>query len=151
LATLAHELRNPLAPIRNAVEILKATQLNTEKFQMAREIAEHQVDHMVRLIDDLMDISRISRGKIELKRDRVALKPIVEQAIETSRPHIEENRHEILVSLPSNPIYLNADPMRLAQVLSNLINNACKYSKQRGKIELRATLEAICDFGLPIF
>ena len=150
LATLAHELRNPLAPIRNSIEILKAPQLNTEKFQMAREIAEHQVDHMVRLIDDLMDISRISRGKIELKRERVAIKPIIDQAVETSRPHIEENGHEISVSLPSAPVYLDADPMRLAQVLSNLINNACKYSKQKGKIEIRARLESIADLALVI-
>jgi PAS domain S-box-containing protein len=150
LATLSHELRNPLAPIRNAVEILKAPQLDADKFQMAREIAEHQVSHMARLIDDLMDIGRISRGKIALKRERVALKPIVDQAIETSKPHIEENGHQLSVSLPSSAVYLQADPVRLAQVLSNLINNACKYSDKDGKIEIRASLESIGDFGLPI-
>ena len=140
LATLAHELRNPLAPIRNAVALLKQPGLSPEHFQLARDITDHQVDHMVRLIDDLLDVSRISQGKIELKKTRVTLQSIVDQALETSQPHIQENGHKLSVTLPSERVYLDADPVRLAQVLSNLINNACKYSEKNGNIEIKAEM-----------
>jgi PAS domain S-box-containing protein len=142
LATLAHELRNPLAPIRNATAILKRSQPGSTNFQTAIEITENQVAHMVRLIEDLLDISRISTGKIELKKERVTLHSIVDQAVETSRPHIDEKGHKLNVVVPEEPLWLEADAVRLAQVLSNLINNACKYSEPNGTIELRACLDS---------
>ncbi len=141
LATLAHELRNPLAPILNAVGLLKRPNLTAEHFQMAREIAESQLNQMVRLVDDLLDISRISRGRIELKKERVTLKSILDQALETSLPHVEAAGHKLSLSLPPGNVYLDGDPLRLAQVLSNLINNACKYSANNGKIEIKAEVE----------
>jgi len=141
LAILAHELRNPLAPIRNAVELLKRPNLTVEHFQLAREITESQLNQMVRLVDDLLDLSRISQGKIELKKERVTLKSIVDQALETSRPHVEAAGHKLTVSLPPRNVYLDADPLRVAQVLSNLINNACKYSANNGHIEIKANVE----------
>ena len=141
LAVLAHELRNPLAPICNAVELLKRPDLSPENFQLARGIAERQLEHTVRLIDDLLDISRISRGKIELKKERATLKSIVDQALETSRPHIQENGHQLQVLLPKQRIVLHADRVRLAQVVSNLLNNACKYSEKNGNIEIAARVE----------
>jgi PAS domain S-box-containing protein len=112
LAILAHELRNPLAPMRNAVELLKHPSLSAEHFQLAREITENQLNQMVRLVDDLLDISRISQGKIELKKKRVTLKSIVDQALETSRPHVEAAGHKLSVSLPPGSVYLHADPVR---------------------------------------
>ena len=145
LATLAHELRNPLAPIRNAVELLKRPNLTAENFQLAREITESQLNQMVRLVDDLLDLSRISQGKIELKKERVTLKSILDQALETSRPHVEAAGHKLSVSLPPRNVYLDADPLRLAQVLSNLINNACKYSANNGNIEIKADLETAIE------
>ena len=145
LATLAHELRNPLAPIRNAVELLKRPDLTAEHFQLAREITESQLNQMVRLVDDLLDLSRISQGKIELKKERVTLKSILDQALETSRPHVEAAGHKLSVSLPPGNVYLDADPLRLAQVLSNLINNACKYSANNGNIEIKADLETAIE------
>jgi len=146
LATLAHELRNPLAPIRNAVELLKRPNLTVENFQLAREITESQLNQMVRLVDDLLDISRISRGKIELKKERVTLKSILDQALETSRPHVEAAGHKLSLSLPSRDIYLDGDPLRLAQVLSNLINNACKYSANNGNIEINAKVRTGIEY-----
>jgi PAS domain S-box-containing protein len=141
LATLAHELRNPLAPIGNALEIMKQPSLTAEIFQQARGIAENQLKQIVRLVDDLLDVSRITRGRIELQKRRVTLKSIVTQALEISRPHIEGNEHALSVSLPSETIYLDADPVRMTQVLSNLINNSCKYTEPRGRIEVRAQIE----------
>ncbi len=145
LATLAHELRNPLAPIRNAVELFKQPNLTAENFQLARQITESQLNQMVRLIDDLMDLSRISQGKIELKKERVTLKSLIDQALETSRPHLEAAGHKLSVSLPPRRVYLDADPVRLAQVLLNLINNACKYSPNNSNIEVKAELETAIE------
>jgi PAS domain S-box-containing protein len=138
LATLAHELRNPLAPIRNALHLMKKTTSNGEDDgnEADRAMAERQVVHLTRLIDDLMDVARISRGKIELHREVVVLATIVNQAIETSRPQIEERRHRLTVSLPEEAIRLEADPTRLEQVLWNLLNNAAKYSEPGGQIHL---------------
>ena len=150
LAVLAHELRNPLAPIRNAIELLKRPNLTAENFQLARDIAERQLEQMVRLIDDLLDISRISQGKIELKKERVTLKSIVDQALETSRPHIEENGHQLRVILPKERIVLHADRVRLAQVVSNLINNACKYSEKNGNLVIIARMENGKDLLLSV-
>jgi signal transduction histidine kinase/ActR/RegA family two-component response regulator len=135
LATLAHELRNPLAPIRNAVQILKQQAPPEPNLQAARDIIERQVRHMVRLIDDLLDTSRITQGKLELRRERIALATVIEQALETIRPHLG---HELAVSLPEERIELDADPVRLAQVFSNLLNNACKYTEKGGRIRLGA-------------
>lgn len=135
VATLAHELRNPLAPIRSAVEILDLQGSPNPTLQAARDIIARQVQHMVRLIDDLLDISRISRGKLELRRQRVALAAVVEEAIETARPHLG---HELTVSLPSEPIELYADRVRLTEVFANLLNNAGKYTAKGGSISLTA-------------
>ncbi len=138
LATLAHELRNPLAPIRNMLEVMKRAAGNGSLVEQARATMERQVSHMVRLIDDLLDVSRISRGKVELKRERVELASVVYQAVEASRPLAQRARHELSVTLPPEPIYLHADPVRLAQVLGNLLNNACNYSEPGGRIWLTA-------------
>ncbi|WP_295390186.1 PAS domain S-box protein [uncultured Thiodictyon sp.] len=138
LATLAHELRNPLAPIRNAVEILKREQLPETTRQAAREMIDRQVSHMVRLIDDLMDASRITRGKLDLRRERVALATVIGHAVDASRPLIEAARHRLILALPSTPILLDADPVRLAQVFSNLLNNAAKYTAPGGMITVTA-------------
>lgn len=136
LATLAHELRNPLAPVRNAVQILCMKAPAFPELQWATEIIERQVQQMTRLIDDLLNVSRISRNKLELRKERVDLLRVVQHAVETSQPFIEEGGHELKVLHPSTPIFLNADPTRLEQVLLNLLNNAAKYTEQGGCILL---------------
>ncbi|HEX4886379.1 MAG TPA: PAS domain S-box protein [Casimicrobiaceae bacterium] len=138
LATLAHELRNPLAPIRNAVEYMKLKGSIEPSLAGAREMIERQLAQMVRLIDDLLDVSRITRGKLELRRERVELRAVVRQAIDTARPVIEAGGHRFESSLPPQPVLLDADPVRLAQVLANLLNNAAKYTPPGGSIHLRA-------------
>ena len=138
LATLAHELRNPLAPIRNALEILRHAGSQDATADEARGIMGRQVEQLVRLVDDLLDVSRITRGKIELRREIVALDDVVTRAIETARPVIDAQAHRLRVSLPSEPLRLHADPTRLSQVVSNLLNNAAKYSPPEGRIELTA-------------
>jgi PAS domain S-box-containing protein len=138
LATLAHELRNPLAPIRNAVEVLKRRELQDPTAQAARAIIDRQLTHMVRLIDDLLDLSRITRGRLELRTARIALATVLENALEASRPHIEQSGHRLEVDLPVQPVYLEADSVRLAQVFINLLNNAAKYSEHGGTIRLSA-------------
>lgn len=141
LATLAHELRNPLAPIVNAVHLLTQKGQLDPSLPTARDIIDRQVRQMVRLVDDLLDVSRITRGKLDLRKERVNLATVVEQALETSRPHIEVAGHRFSLSLPSAPVYLHADPVRLAQVISNLLNNASKYTEPGGKIWLTAERE----------
>jgi signal transduction histidine kinase/ActR/RegA family two-component response regulator len=138
LATLAHELRNPLAPIRNAVSILEVAYDDREALGRAMEMMGRQLAQLVRLIDDLLDVSRISRGKLELRKDRVELAAIIRQAVETCRPMAEGADHEVTVTLPPQPVYLDADPVRLSQVVSNLLNNACKFTGRRGRISLTA-------------
>jgi PAS domain S-box-containing protein len=138
LATLAHELRNPLAPIRNAVEVLKAKGTPDPELTWCREVIERQVGQMARLLDDLLDVSRITRNKLELRKERVTLATVLESAVETSRPVIDGGGHELTVSLPSEPVYLDADPVRLAQVFANLLNNAAKYTEGGGRIRLAA-------------
>ena len=138
LATLGHELRNPLAPIRNAVELMNLKGADDPVLQSARDMIDRQARHMVRLIDDLLDASRITTGKVELRRERVELAAVVEQALETSRPHL--GGHEFTVTLPPQPVWLHADPVRLAQVLGNLLHNACKYTPPGGQIRLTAEL-----------
>jgi signal transduction histidine kinase len=141
LATLAHELRNPLAPVRNALQILRLAGDNRLAAEQARSMMDRQVQQLVRLVDDLLDVSRITRGTVELKKERVALSSIVASAVETSRPLIEAARHDLSVTLPPETIELEADPTRLAQVLSNLLNNAAKYTEAGGKIWLTAQRE----------
>ncbi len=136
LATLAHELRNPLAPLRNGLEVLRMGGLSGEMAEEVRSMMERQLEQMVRLIDDLLDLSRISRGKIELRKERVELAKIVQTALETSRPAIDEAGHELKLSVPTGPVYVDADVTRLAQVISNLLNNAAKYTERGGRIRL---------------
>ena len=136
LATLAHELRNPLAPIRNALEIMRLADGDPAAFNRSRAVMERQVGQMVRLIDDLLDMSRISRGKIELRKERVELGRVVQHAVETSRPQIETSSHELTIDLPAEPVYVEADPARLAQVLSNLLTNSAKFTPRGGRIRL---------------
>jgi PAS domain S-box-containing protein len=138
LATLAHELRNPLAPIRNALQILNRTDGDESTAQAARHMMERQVAHMVRLIDDLLDVSRITRGRLTLRREPVELVRVLEQALETSRPHLTQ---QLPVKLPSEPVHLDADPVRIAQVLSNLLNNAAKYTPKSGHVAVSALVE----------
>jgi PAS domain S-box-containing protein len=140
LAMLAHELRNPLAPLRNALEIAQAPGADPGAVARARATMGRQLGNMVRLIDDLLDVSRINKGKIELRYGRVELAAVVAAALETSRPLIEAGRHELTTDLPAEPVWLNADPTRLAQVVANLLNNAAKYTPDGGRIRLSAAL-----------
>jgi PAS domain S-box-containing protein len=141
LAMLAHELRNPLAPIRNAVYILRGKGLPVPELQWAAEVIDRQVHQMTRLVDDLLDVSRITRGKVELRKEPVELANVVTSAVESSRPLIEKGGHELSVTIPSEPVHLEADPTRLAQVFLNLLNNAAKYTDRGGRISLSAHLE----------
>ena len=141
LAMLAHELRNPLAPIRNAVHVLQLTGGNAAAVKSASEMLERQIGQMVRLVDDLLDVSRISRGKIELCKERVELASVVNHAVEAARSLVECMEHELTVTLPPQPVYLNADPTRLAQVVGNLLNNACKFTNKGGRICLTVERE----------
>ena len=141
LAMLAHELRNPLAPIYNSLELLRMLCPKQPDLEMARDVIDRQVQQMKRLIDDLLDVSRISRGKLELRRERVNLAAVVSYAIEASRPAIENGSHELTVKLPPDPIPLDADMTRLCQALVNLLNNAAKYTNPGGRIELIADRE----------
>ena len=156
LAVLAHELRNPLAPIRNAVHYLGLTASPDPALRNARDIIDRQVKHLVRLVDDLLDISRISSGKIGLRKERVSLALIVTNAVEASRPAIESENHQLTVTLPAEPVYLDADLTRLAQVLQNLLNNAAKYTAPGGKIGLHAEFDGhsvairVVDTGMGI-
>ena len=135
LATLAHELRNPLAPIRNALALM-ASAPETGAAVGAREMITRQVSQMVRLIDDLMDVSRISRGHVPLRLEHVALEPLIEQAVEACRSHADNADQEVTVTFPGEPLHLKADPVRLAQVFTNLLNNACKFTPDGGRVAL---------------
>ena len=137
LAMLAHELRNPLAPIRTGLQVLRL-QPGEEAAERTREMMDRQISHMVRLIDDLLDVSRVSRGKIELKKELIELKAVIGLAVETSLPLIEAGRHELSVQIPSEPLTVEADPTRLGQVFSNLLNNAAKYTPDGGRLEVIA-------------
>jgi PAS domain S-box-containing protein len=141
MATLAHELRNPLAPIRNAVQYLGMEGLTPRDVKAGRDVISRQVAVMARLIDDLLDLSRISRNQLEIRKQRIELATVIEHAVEASQPLIEQCGHQLTVSLPSQPIYLDADAIRLAQVFSNLLNNAAKYTKAGGQISLTASEE----------
>jgi PAS domain S-box-containing protein len=141
LAVLAHELRNPLAPIRNSLHILRLSAQHDPVAERIGEMMERQVNHMVRLVDDLLEVSRITRGKIELHKESVELAAIVRSAVETSRPLIDAAGHELALSIPADPLTLEGDSVRLAQVLANLLNNAAKYTEPGGHIWLTARRE----------
>ena len=136
LSMLAHELRNPLAPIRNAVHILRLQGSVDPEVRAVHDIVDRQVQQMVRLVDDLLDLSRITRGKIRLQTEYVDMAVVIARAVETSRPLIDARRHELTVTLPPEPLGVRGDPVRLAQVLSNLLNNAAKYTEEGGHIWL---------------
>jgi signal transduction histidine kinase/ActR/RegA family two-component response regulator len=137
LATLAHELRNPLAPITNAVEILRRAGLENPIHQRALQIMSRQVHQMVRLIDDLLDVSRITTGKVLLDMGRVDIVSVLHSAVEISSPGIEARGHELLLELPAGPVFVEGDATRLAQVFANLLNNASKYTDEGGHIAVR--------------
>ena len=138
LAMLAHELRNPLAPISNAVQIMQLEGPNGPSFQWSTEVIADQIKHMTRMVDDLLDVSRITRGKVDLQKETIDLAEVVDLAFEASRPTIDAYRHQLSVVLPDEPVVLEVDPPRLAQVLSNLLNNAAKYTDECGHISLTA-------------
>jgi PAS domain S-box-containing protein len=138
LAILAHELRNPLAPIRNGIDILRLNSSDPGTVQATCRMLERQVSQIVRLVDDLLDLSRVTRNRIELRKETVELAPIIEQAAESIRPESRALGHHLLVTLPPEPVRLEADPARLTQVFTNLLDNACKYMERKGRIELRA-------------
>ena len=138
LATLAHELRNPLAPITSAVQIMRLPGANDEVLEQARKTIERQVGHMARLVDDLMDIARISRDRLELRKDRVALAVVLQTAVETGKPGIEAARQRLCVTEPEETVWLHADLTRLSQAVGNLLNNASKYSAEGAQIDLTA-------------
>ena len=136
LATLAHELRNPLAPIRNALSLMRYSAAVGADFEAERTMAERQVAHLAHLVDDLMDIARISRGKIQLRKEPLELAPVVRRAVEAIQFTLEGRGHALVVSLPDGPIRLEADPTRLEQILWNLLSNAAKYTEPGGRIRL---------------
>jgi signal transduction histidine kinase/CheY-like chemotaxis protein len=136
LALLGHELRNPLAPIRQAVQVLRLLGLADPQLQWARDVIDRQVGQLARLLEDLLDVGRISKGKITLRKEPVDLAAILARAVETSRPLIEANRHQLTVSLFAEPVQVLADPARLEQVFANLLNNAAKYTERGGTIWL---------------
>jgi CheY-like chemotaxis protein len=141
LSMLAHELRNPLAPIRNAAEVLRLSGPDQPQVRWAREVIDRQLSHLVRLVDDLLDVSRITRGKIVLKLEPTDLAEVVQHALEASRPAIQQAKHRLDVTVPSEPIWVNGDPARLTQVLTNLLNNAGKYTDEGGRVTLTLARE----------
>ncbi|MDB5312042.1 MAG: luxQ 2 [Gemmataceae bacterium] len=136
LALLAHELRNPLAPIRNGLEIIKLGDADRPAVEQARAMMERQLGHLVRLIDDLLDLSRITKGKIDLRRDRIDLAGPVQDAVEACRSLVEERGHHLAVTFPPRPVYVDGDRTRLAQVFANLLNNSARYTPRGGHIKL---------------
>ena len=138
LATLAHELRSPLAPMSNMLEVVKRAEGDQQLIKRAHDTIERQLDQMVRLVDDLLDLSRITHDRLELRRSEVELSEVIQQAVEVARPLIDAAGHNLTIDLPDEPIYLNADRTRLAQVFGNLLNNSCKYTKPNGTISVSA-------------
>ena len=138
LATLAHELRNPLAPMSNIIELLRQKDLSDPQLIWARDVFERQVHHMTHLVDDLLEVSRITQGKLELRKEVVVLSDVLSGAIEASRFLLQNATHELTVSIPGEPLLLDADPIRLSQMIQNLLNNAAKYTPPSGKISLTA-------------
>lgn len=143
LATLAHELRNPLAPIRTGLELMKFAMDDPPLLEETRATMERQTVHLIRLVDDLLDVSRITRGKLQLRKATIDLAEVVRDALATSKPHLEEGKQQVVANLPDDTIHVHGDPNRLAQVVSNLLNNAAKFTPPGGKVEI--TLE--CEDG----
>jgi PAS domain S-box-containing protein len=141
MAMLSHELRNPLAPIRNALSILRQMQTNDPIIEQAGNIIDRQVTQMVRLVDDLLDISRLTKGKLRLQKEMVDLRVVVNHAAESARPLMDARKHDFSVSLPTKPIWVMADPARMEQVIVNLLNNAAKYTNANGLVRLTVTRE----------
>jgi PAS domain S-box-containing protein len=137
LATLAHELRNPLATLKNGIQIIKVARDNRDALDRTREMMERQVNQVVRLIDDLLEVSRITYGKLALNISRVDLGAVIYRSIEMCSPMLEEMRHELTLSLPPKPVHFDADPVRLSQVIANLLNNACKFTPPVEKLRSR--------------
>ena len=157
LAMLAHELRNPLAPIRNSVRLLRLkAEPTVDELNYARSVIERQLQNLTRLVDDLLDVSRITRGKVVLQKETVGLASVIERAVEVSRPLIDQRKHRLTLTIPREPILVFADSIRLAQVIANLLNNAAKYTEEQGRIDLiveRTQQEAvirIVDTGVGI-
>ena len=141
LAVLGHELRNPLAPLRSALEVLRARGWADEVAQRMGEVMDRQLRHMVRLVDDLLDVSRITRGRIELHRERMDLGEVAARAAEAVRPLVEERGQQLAVSRPDEPLFVHADPTRLDQVTANLLHNAVRYTEPGGRISVRVSPE----------
>jgi signal transduction histidine kinase len=156
LATLAHELRNPLAPIRQAALISKAPTATDAQKRWSHDVIDRQVQHMSLLLDDLLDISRVTRGTLALRMQSTELATVIDTAVETARPTIDSKRHVLTVDTPPEPIHFTADPLRVAQVLSNLLTNAAKYTDPEGQIRVIARCEAdnvvicVADSGIGI-
>lgn len=156
LAVLAHELRNPLAPIRNAVHILNTPELGAAHREWSLRVVDRQVQHMSRLLDDLLDVARISRGRSILKKEEVFLSNAIDAAVEMARPIIDEKNHVLDVDLPAEPILLSADPLRLTQILANLLTNAARYTEASGRIRISVRAEGqsavvtVADNGIGI-
>lgn len=156
LATLAHELRNPLAPIRTSLGVLGLLQPVDERVSQLQEVMDRQVNHMVRLVDDLLEIARIATGRIDLHRQRIDVATLIRNAVETSRPLIDSAQHHLTVSLPPHPLAIEGDMIRLSQVVSNLLNNSAKYTEPGGQIGLTVTSDgtevtiAVRDNGIGI-
>ena len=137
---LSHELRNPLAPIRNAVHLLRIEPAGTAASTWAHEVIDRQVDHLSHLIDDLLDVSRIASGKVRLEKQPVEFSTVISAALEASRPLVEGRKHQLTVTYPTEPVWLEGDSVRLTQVLTNLLNNAAKYTEESGQIWLTTKL-----------
>jgi PAS domain S-box-containing protein len=156
LATLAHELRNPLAPLSSMLEVLKRSDVDADILRRARETLDRQLKQLVRLVDDLLDLSRITHNRLELRTSEVDISTVLQQAVEASRPLADASQHSVQLALPSSAIYVRADPARLAQVFGNLINNGCKYTPAGGSIRVSAVRDAgtvvvaIADSGIGI-
>ncbi|MCX4173128.1 MULTISPECIES: PAS domain S-box protein [Paraburkholderia] len=141
LATLAHELRNPLAPMRNVLEILRLKEFADPQLSWSRDVFDRQLQHMTHLVDDLLEVSRITQGKLELRKQRLELARAMQSAMEAARPTVQASAHHLSVTLPREPLYLDADPTRLSQMILNLLNNAAKYTPPGGSISLAAERE----------
>lgn len=156
LATLAHELRNPLAPLSNGLHLMRMASAKPDLLEKTRRMMERQIQHMVHLVDDLLDVARISTGKVELRRQRMDLKDVVATAVETSASLVDAGGHKLTVEVPPVPLPMDADPTRLAQVVSNLLNNAAKYTPEGGRIALKVRVDgpeavlSVSDTGVGI-
>ena len=144
LAILAHELRNPLAPIRTALHLVRCKQLPPEKVDRAVDLAERQMTHLTRLLDDLLDVARITTGRVDLRIERADLAALAREGAESVRPLMEKRGHHFSCSIPAEPLWLHADPARIAQILDNLLSNAAKYTPDGGRIGLRVARDGDC-------